>query len=106
MTVLEVIRSYPVLDDCNTNLITKVCLDRNLTSGDSYASGLRQSVELAVADLYVEMANSPDFSEGQLSIKYPRESLLKRAEAIYRKYNDPAISQIRKSAVRNGSQFW
>lgn len=105
MTILEVIQSYPVLNDCNTNLINKVCLDRSLTSGDSYSSNVRQTVELAVADLYVEMATSPDFSEGDLSIKYPREELLRRAGEIYDKYGDPAGGQ-QKPKVRNGSQFW
>ena len=106
MTVLEVIQSYPVIKECSTNLLTKVCLDRNLTQGDSYSASMRESVDLAVADLYVEMANLADFSEGDLSIKYPREQMLKRAEKIYSKYNDPAISQIEKPTVRNGSQYW
>lgn len=106
MLVSEVIKSYPALTDVNTNLITKVCLERNLTPGDSYAASMRQSTELAVADLYVEVAASPDFREGDLSIKQASEKLLARANAIYQKYDDPAGNQVTKPSIRNGSQFW
>lgn len=52
-----------------------------------------KEIELAKADLYMEMIILPDFTEGSLSIKYSVSSLKEAANRIYEKHGDARFSR-------------
>lgn len=47
-----------------------------------------KSIELATADLYMQMTLMPKFSEGSLSIEYNLSSLKEIANGIYKEHGD------------------
>lgn len=93
MTITESLISlntFPV----PANAIEKICVDRELTGTDTYtkATGETQNYELAMADTYLWLYDSPNIAEQQVSISQLAEvksTLLKRANQIYAKYEDP-----------------
>lgn len=93
MTILEALQavnSYPI---SNTH-IEVICLDRGLASTDEYTQviGASQVYRLATADTYFYLANHPDLTEQEVSIKQAAEikkQLLSLANKIYFEFDDP-----------------
>ena len=84
MTVEQAILSFPGLSDIPDNFIDKLLLDRSLNGADEYSVSLKADVELTAADAYLFMLNSPDFSEGGLSITLKRPELKAAAIRLYK----------------------
>ena len=95
MTILEAIQSNPVFSGLDTNSIETVLISRSVDGSAEYTADDTESVELASADLYMNMALVPSFSEGTLSITYDGKILKQRAMAIYRKYDDPKLDEFK-----------
>jgi len=89
MTIKEAILSFPGLSDESGNLIDKVITDRGLTADTGYTVTSKAAVALCAADAYVLMVNSPDFSEGSLSIKHSRAQMKQMAATLYRENGEP-----------------
>lgn len=73
--------------------IEKTCIDRDLVSTDTYTKeiGNSENYQLASADLYMFLHNSPDLKEQTISLNHladVKSQLLQQAQAIYGKYND------------------
>lgn len=94
MTVLEAIRSNPVLANVPVEYIETVLIGRSIEGATVYTESSLKDVELATADLYAAIATVPQFSEGQLSITYDSSVLIKRALGLYTKYEDPKATDI------------
>jgi hypothetical protein len=98
MTVLEALstlNSFPVPDLA----IEKVCLDRELELNGTYTKlvGESQGFELATADLYVWLANTPNIVEQAVGISNSAETkkeLMDQANQIYGKYDDVKFTGI------------
>ncbi len=99
MTVSEAILSFPGLGDTSANFMTKTLAVRSLTGSDSYSVEVDKTVNLAAADLYVFVGNSPDFSENKLSITYPREYYLKTAARLYTDNGEPEKANSLKTRI-------
>lgn len=63
-----------------------IMVAREVTPEATYSGD--KSIELATADLYMQLTIMPEFSEGSLSIKYNLSSLKEAASAIYKKHGD------------------
>ena len=91
MTISESLLSlsvYPI----PANTIEKICVNRSLTSSDTYA-GTSQNYELAEADVYMFLYTSPDISEQEVSFSQSdRERFLNMANVIYGTYSDSKYS--------------
>jgi type IV secretory pathway TrbF-like protein len=97
----SVISGYTLSD----NAITRICTDRGITASGTYA-GKDESFELAMADVYVTVANMVNVSEGGYSVSMSeRERLLKEADAIYAKWQDGATAAGIPN-IRNKSELW
>jgi hypothetical protein len=93
MTVKQAILSFPGLSDIQDNFIEKVMVDRALVGSTTYTSSLSASVALCAADCYMHMINSPDISEGDLSIKLSRGAMKASAKRLYRENGEPEKAQ-------------
>lgn len=81
MTILEAIQSYPGLGD--ESFINTVLVNRSIDGAADYSVQVKQSVQLAVADVYAMIGGLPDFSENKLSITYPRRWYIGKAKELY-----------------------
>lgn len=81
MTILEAIQSYPGLGD--ESFINTVLVNRSIDGAADYSVQVKQSVQLAVADVYAMIGGLPDFSENKLSITYPRRWYVGKAKELY-----------------------
>lgn len=95
MTFDDALKSNPTFYDVPNGLVELAFVNRGVESTDDYTATTDQkkSLELVSADLYVEMATHPDFREGDLSLKYNRDILMKRARNIYARYGDPKLEE-------------
>lgn len=84
MTIKEAILSFPGLSDVSDNFVEKILTDRYLTGAASYTADDAVDVNLCAADLYVMVANAPDFSEGRLSVTMQRGEIIRSAKRLYR----------------------
>lgn len=82
MTILEAIQSYPGVGD-GESFISTVLVDRSIDGAATYSVEAKQSVQLAVADIYAMIGGLPDFSENKLSITYPRKWYIGKAKELY-----------------------
>lgn len=107
-TVKEIIREYPALADIGDGMLAKALTDREVSDGDTpYVLALKKSTELVAADLMVLVATSPEFREGDLSIKHKPAELKSFAKKIYDEYDDPkATTVFSQPSVRNASNQW
>jgi hypothetical protein len=105
MTVSEAILSNPGLEDVSKALLEKTLIVRSLVGTDEFSADLNTKVNLATADLYVAVVNSPDFSEGSLSIKQSRNYMISTAIRLYRENGEPdkASSLTKKITVTGKS---
>ncbi len=99
MTVIEAIQANPVFSSVSEKHIQKLLDNRSINGTAVYNSGALKNVELISADVYVDIAMMPEFKEGQLSLKYDKGLLLKRAKAIYDKYKDAKAADLLKNGV-------
>ena len=102
MTILEAIQSNPVFSDISEDTINSILISRSITGAADYNSSSLKSVDLASADLYYNIAVLPEFKEGQLSLKYNSDLLLKRAESIYKKYEDSKLDDFAPTKINVG----
>lgn len=94
MTFEDALRSNATFSTFNSDLLEKACINRGVDWSDDYSLQRVKELELISADLYFELATSPDFREGELSITYKRDILVRRARNIYVKYGDAKIDEI------------
>ena len=87
-----------IVPEIGTNIKTAVMVARGVDLSATYTGGME--VELAEADLYFRMLLVPEFSEGQLSIKYDLSSLKSFANAIYKKWGDPKFEDFGQPLIR------
>jgi hypothetical protein len=93
---------YDSLASANTfpipsNTIEKICIDRGLDMEIEYSLVIStsQAYELALADLYVWLAMTPNVAEQEVSISNAekvKDSLLRKADQIYGKWGDEKFS--------------
>lgn len=88
MTLEEAVKNNPALVNVPQAVINVAFVGRGYDMMDDYSSANHEKLELVCADLYVELATQPDFREGELSVSYSRDILMRRARNIYLKYKD------------------
>ena len=94
MTILEALtalNTYPI----PTNTIEKICIERALTSSDTFDIAVSQldSFKLATADVYLFLYGAPDLREQEISIGIEeRDNFLYLANLIYGEFEDPKYS--------------
>ena len=88
MTLFDAIRTNPTFINIPTETIELAFSNRGYEMTDDYTVALLENLELVTADLYVELATSPNFQEGDLSVAYNSKILMRRARNIYLKYED------------------
>lgn len=103
MVVREIISKFPGLGNVDSVSIERRCLDREISIDGTYESSLSKRVDLVIADLLFEVANHPDFSEGDLSENYDRETLLKSSDSLRKKYG---LSSLSSPKIRNRTNVW
>lgn len=86
--VRETILTYPGIEEGDSYLDT-VLVDRSLAGADNYTADQKQSVQLAVADVYAFLGGLPDFTENKLSISYPRSWYTQKAKELYIANGEP-----------------
>lgn len=101
MTIKEAILSFPGLSDVPDDFVEKVMTDRSVTGTASYTTDEKADVELCAADLYMALVTSPDFSEGNLSIKMSRGYMLSMASSLY--LNNGEAANARKATLGTGN---
>lgn len=106
MTITEAILSFPGLSDVSDDFVEKILTDRSLTGSASYTSDDAEDVALCVADMYIMIANSPDFSEGRLSVKIPRGQMIQSAKKLYRENGEPEKADKLEATATARSQWW
>ena len=82
------VNTYPIPD----LLIQRIGIERGLTVTDDYSLEVSKSdsFRLAMADVYMYLYTSPDFSEQQVSFtQADRDNFYSLAQAIYAELNDP-----------------
>lgn len=87
------LNSYPIA----TNSIDKILVDRSLTGTDLYttALGLTQAFQLASADTFLWLHDSPSIVEQEVGINSAiaiKKKLLDRANQIYGRFGDPKFT--------------
>jgi len=93
MTILEAIQANPVFSSLDENFIKQRINNRSISEAVVYDSVSKRNFDLISADLYYDCALVSDFKEGQLSVKMNITLMLKRAENIYRLYEDPKLCE-------------
>lgn len=89
MTVAEAILSFSGLEDMGANALHRTLVLRSLNKADEFGIDNSKAVNLAAADLYAELVNSPDFGEGSLSITRTRKYYISTASRLYRENGEP-----------------
>lgn len=103
MTVAEAILSFSGLEDTSANALQRTLVLRQLNGADEFVVDQNKAVNLAAADLYVELVNSPDFGEGSLSITRSRKYYTSTAARLYRENGEPdKASSLYKSITVSG----
>jgi len=97
MTVKQAILSFPGLSDIPDNFIEKLMLDRSLSGVAEYSVSLKGETELCAADCYMFLLNSPDFTEGGLSITLKRNEMKSTAIRLYTLNGEASNAQLLKS---------
>lgn len=87
-TVRDTIMTYPGIEEGDSYLDT-VLVDRSLAGADNYTADQKQSVQLAVADVYAFLGGLPDFTENKLSISYSRSWYTQKAKELYIANGEP-----------------
>jgi len=96
MTISESLislNSFPI----PTSFISKVGIDRDLIVSEEYTYIISnfKNYQLAIADVYMWIHDSPNLSEQDVSISsiaVIKQDLMNKANAIYKKYNDAKYS--------------
>lgn len=99
MTISEAIKSNPVFVNISSDFLQTVIISRAVDGTADYTAEKIKDVELVSADLYLEIASSPEFKEGQLSIKYDSSVLKSRALNIYEKYQDAKAEELKPKPI-------
>lgn len=107
MTVLEAIKANKNLSGFSDPDILLACALRNVNEREPVTSASEQGIDLVSADLLLELITQPDFTEGKLSIKYPREEIKKTILRVARKYNDSKLlGAIKPPSVTDKTDLW
>ena len=93
--LVSIINGFEVPDTA----IDKVLIDREVDGGSEYSAIAKRDIELCLSDLMEVAANSPDYSEGKLSITIDRATLLASAKNIKQKYGEVDGNAIDGSAI-------
>lgn len=94
--ISDTIKAEPPLTDIKDVLLERTCLDRGLDPTVEYVPEEHlKPVDLIVASLYRKLAAAPDYSEGRLSVEYPRGTLLKLASELEAKHGISSGSKIK-----------
>lgn len=88
MTITNAIKANPVFASIDGDYIESVLTLRSINGSEEYTSSSLKDFELASADIYLALAMSPEFREGQLSVKMNSGLLRSRAEALYAKHGE------------------
>lgn len=70
----------------NDNLFEKCLTEQGLTTSGTYSSANATAVDYALADVYLALANHPDFTEGELSVKYKPQWCIAMRRALYQRH--------------------
>ena len=79
-----------LVPEVSQGIKTAIMTARGVHPQAEYSGG--KEIELAQADIYMQLTIIPEFSEGSLSIKYDLSSLRAAANAIYKKHGDAKYS--------------
>lgn len=96
MTILEALQSFNVYP-IPVKTVDRICIERGLTSSDDYTISISasQAFELAGADMLVWLHDAPSLVEQAVGINNAiniKQDMLRRANAIYAKYDDPKFT--------------
>lgn len=86
MTNLEAFKASTEYRSTDDNLFTKILLDNGITGGTTYAASAEQSIDIALADLYLYLATHPDIAETGHSEKWDRNKFIQLRRDIYSKW--------------------
>ncbi len=84
MTNLEALTAITPFT-ANSNLLSKVLVDLDIVESDLYES--KDNIDYASAIVVKKLFQSPDFSEGSLSVKYDKNKMIKYANSIFDRLN-------------------
>jgi len=105
MTNLQAFKSMIEFSYTNDNLFTKIMLDRGITGSGTYAATDAESLDYALADLYLYLAQHPDITEGKLSIKWNSAALLDARRDLFAKYGTRPPEDL-NGKVLDGTRIW
>lgn len=91
MTLIEAVAQNPTLINTPVEAIMLLFTARGYEYTDDYTSSNVKQLELITADAYLEIASTPDITEGGLTLKYNKSILMNRARQIYLKYGDDKL---------------
>tara|TARA_R110000744_G_scaffold195512_1_gene314544 strand:+ start:8383 stop:8703 length:321 start_codon:yes stop_codon:yes gene_type:complete len=99
MTLIEAVKANPSIVAVPEETILAAFIGRDIDHTEDYVFAQKKNVELVSADIYVAIANQPNFTEGALSVTYNPKVLMARARNIYLKYEDDQLSETGYSKV-------
>ncbi len=105
MTVLQALQS--MLEYENDNLLTKVLLDRGVsTTSATYTKAAHEKiVDLAAADIYLVLINHPNFSEGSKTIDFKPGALMALRNELLRKWSMLPLT-VKAPVDYAGNKIW
>ncbi len=84
MTNLQALQA--MTEYSNDNLLAKVLMDNGVDGTGTYSAGNKQSVDLALADVYLYLATHPKENEGSWAVEWDAARLLAARRDIYNRY--------------------
>jgi hypothetical protein len=105
MTKLEALKATIEFEYTNDNLFTKVLTDRGITGSATYTASDAQDIDLCLADIYLYLAQHPDYTEGKQSEKWSGIDLIQARNDLFAKYGLRPPEQSAKKVI-NGTRSW
>lgn len=83
--------------------LEKAMIDNGINGAETYASSSSKSIDLAAIDVLNWVLATPDVSEGGYSVKYDRNAIRARVEALSAKLS---IDSGSRPVIRDASNRW
>ena len=87
MTLLEAFKSQIEFGYTNDNLFEKILIDRDLTSGTTYAKTYRQSIDMCIIDVAQILMSHPDVKDGSQSLSFDKAALKSQVLTLASRYD-------------------
>lgn len=106
MTNLQAIQA--LTEYRNDTLMTKALIDHGLSDTGTYSATNEQDVDLALADVYLYLANHPEFAEGSYRERYNPATCIAIRERLYDKWGValPEKTNAANAPTIDGTPVW